>query len=278
MKDSKSNARTLSALEKTFNEHCKYTNQSKKDVAREFGMSYVTLYRKLHPDTQLEDSFVKKLSEFLNINKEGILTLHNTNEVKNAPLSTETQDGLIKPQKRLSYSSISLAMIFLFIIGISITYFINSSSKDSPVKDLPTYQALYEGTAKDIDLSTTTFIPGFHSKLYDYKFTNLESNIQGENISLTGEVMVRSLVEENTSYDAKLAASGIYLGGKAALSYKMTFEATGEAWNGVMMFDLELQSGSTGYWLTMHNMADPKSNGKFALGDATLIRREIKPQ
>lgn len=275
MTDSTSNARTLSALEKTFNEHCKYINQSKKDVAKEFGMSYVTLYRKLHSNTPLEDNFVKKLSEFLNINREEILTLHITYKDENEFPPIETQD---KPTetKKASYSSVRLTVIFLFIIGASITYFVYLFSKES--QNQPTYKALYEGTAKDIDLSTATFIPNFHSKLYDYKFTNIESKIKGEDISLTGEVMVTSLVKENTSYNAKLAASGIYLGGKAALSYKMIFEATGEAWNGVMMFDLNLQSGSTGYWLTIHNMEDPKSEGQFALGDATLIRQEIKSQ
>ena len=64
MPESQKTSRNRSLLEITFNNHCKYTNQKKTDVAKIFGISYPTLYRKLHPDAELQSDILSKLSEF----------------------------------------------------------------------------------------------------------------------------------------------------------------------------------------------------------------------
>lgn len=253
--------RDLSALEVAFNQHCKYTNQSKKEVAKSFGMSYVTLYRKLHSNTKLETSFVKKLSEFLNTTEEYVVNLHNNIE-KETP-----------PQVRIIKQRPYLSLIVVLIITLSASVFFALGINRNVPDNKPVYTANYMGTGLDINLSTPIVLNDFHSALYRYKFVDVKATISGESISLTCNILITELSNPENNFWGKLNASGVIVSGKAGLSYKITNDINQETWVGVFMLDFPLSGDVIGYWLTSHNDSDPKSTGSFAMGDIQLSRK-----
>lgn len=98
--------------------------------------------------------------------------------------------------------------------------------------------------------------------------------LNGEEITLTCDILITELAIPENQFLGKLHASGVNISGKAALSYKITNNLNQETWVGVFMLDLPLSGGDKGYWLTIHNDNDPKSTGKFALGDVHLNRNQ----
>jgi hypothetical protein len=260
-----SNSRKRSLLETAFNNQCKFKNQKKIEVAKIFAMSYPTLYRKLHPNSDLQSDFIQKLSVFLDKSEDEILELHQSFE-------NEVEEPLVEKNK--TNTKLPLYTALLFIIS-AIFYFFRTSiapaeliENDNRIK----HQAEYSGSGVDIDLSSPIKLDNFHSSLYKYTFIDLKTVLSGEDITLTCDILITELANPENKFLGQLYASGVNINGKAALSYKITNGSNHETWVGVFMLQLSLSKGAAGYWLTIHNDYDPKSSGKFAMGDIHLKR------
>lgn len=169
-----------------------------------------------------------------------------------------------------------MALLFICILG-GLFYFQTSPATfiaSLQETTTPIYQAEYTGTATDSDLSDPIILSDFHSSLYRYEFINIKTTIIGENMTLQGDVVITMRAKPYSKFKGKVTASGLAVGGKAALSYKVSVNSNKETWIGALMVELPSSGDSRGYWLTSHNDFDAKSSGKYSLGDIYLTRNQ----
>lgn len=229
-----------------------------KDVLQ---TTYSTLRRRLISDEKLKTPFVILLAEFLDVSKDEVIEWHNNRDDSNQTPDIPQNIGKIK----------AFFIISILILFVVLTFFISTSGA-SLKQESNTYTSKFNGDGIDIGLSDIEGLEDFHSQLFKYEFEDLESTISGENITVKAKILYTLISQPDISYIGNFSASGHYLNGNAALTYKVTIEANQEAWIGVMMVKMPTIGDSKGYWLTIHTDPDDKSFGDFAFGNAKLTR------
>ncbi|GAB3533117.1 hypothetical protein GCM10027342_47760 [Photobacterium alginatilyticum] len=167
-----------------------------------------------------------------------------------------------------------LTALLLVPIVLLLGYlFLSSNSQQSTLKPLPTYSALYHGTAIDLNAEDVSRALNFHSKLYNYELKNLKTHTVGEDITLAGDIFWSHLKQEGEKHQQALfLASGKHVGDTVAIVYEITDEARSEMWIGTAVIHMPRSGPAEGYWLTLHNEEDPDAHGPYAIGSISLNR------
>ena len=259
----KTEERRLSLLEIKINAKCKELGNTKSEVAQKiFFVSNTTFYRRLDPSKPLKPTVVTQLSAFLQEPEDIIVQLHN-NIHDEQVLPLKEQHRSVNLHTRYGFCLVALLLVIFYFITDDIKEYLFTPKQDP-------YIAKYTGGGQDSDLSIV--LDDFHSALYRYDFENLTVEITGDQIVVKCDVITSALRDPTLVYVGKFVSSGLYVEGRAALTYMIEVEANKEVWIGVMMLDLPLSGQARGYWLTIHNDFDLSSEGKFAVGTAKLDR------
>lgn len=259
--------KSVSLLHFRLKAKCKEKNISIKDAAKDLlHTTYPTLNRALKSDKKLKAPLVTLLAEFLDVSRDEIIEWHNRDDDSNQASA---------PTQKMGKSKI-IIIASLLLLAVVLTFFISISGA-SIKQESNTYISKFNGKGIDIGLSDIEGLEDFHSQLFKYEFEDLVSTITGETITVQAKILYTLISQPDISYIGNFSASGHYLNGNAALTYKVTIEANQEAWVGVMMVRMPTIGDSKGYWLTIHNDPDDKSFGDFAFGNANLTRTIQSP-
>jgi len=269
-KEQKPKERKRSLLEIQFNAKCKSQGKTKAEIASNvFHLSYVTLYRRLDSNKKLSPLVLSQLASYLEKDEEEILKLHNY--IGDGILPIVEAESI----KVTTFAKKTIIVSIILLVLITLFYFLSVKSLSFPhLLPKQEYSAMYDGEGMDIDLSVPTKIDDFHSKLYSYKFKNASATIVGTQITLIANVKITLLSDPSYYSIGKFTATGLYVGGKGALSYIVENQSNQETWIGVLMLDLPLTGPAEGYWLSIHSVPNTLSNGKFALGSVNLNRNK----
>ena len=265
----KNKEKTLSLLQLRLKAKCKEQSINLKVMACDIlHTTYSTLYRDLNSNKKLKAPLVSRLAEYLGVSKEEIIEWHAYSE----------EEYFQPPQTSKKYSKNIFTICVFVLLTIALIYIMFFTRTSAPTPSTPiTYTSKYSGNANDINLSNSIRLEDFHSAIYNYEFKNSIAKISGENITLNANIHITSITDPSIKYMGKFVATGIYLNGNAAVTYKTTVGSNQEAWIGTMMLKIPTIGPSEGYWLSIHNDPDDKSFGDFAFGDINMTRVVTHP-
>lgn len=239
-----------------------------------FFVSYSSLLRNVKSTQKIKPIYVKKLAEFLEVSEIQILDWHENKDVTslaedsenafesstNVIEQTKSPFGAGKRTKVIIFSATCLLTLLCFSY-----YLLNYNTTLSSEKT-----RMYFGEGTDISLSMSKVGDDFQLPLYNYDFKNVEIKVEEDKLHITADIDTSRIEDPTITYIGKFEASGLYLDGNAAVTYKILINANNEAWIGVMMLKIETLESPKGYWLTILNDPDDETFGKFLFGDAYL--------
>lgn len=253
-----------SELRARLNAKCKEQGVSlERDSSDNFLVSYSTLNRHLNLEKALKPTLINKLSQFLEVSDEEVIAWHGKAKTEFQE-DDETQQNTKKNKKAAFFG------IFSSIVAIVLIIMMWTQSNASKPYQPITQTSTYNGKSIDIDLSTSAGLKDFSHQLYKYEFNNAVIKITGENIIFNADIQLALLSQPEIKFMGTYSASGKYLNGHAAMSYKATMKPNNAVWLGVLMLDLSDTGPSNGYWLTILNSVDKNGFGDFAFGNMKM--------
>ncbi|RWX54628.1 helix-turn-helix domain-containing protein [Photobacterium chitinilyticum] len=261
-----------------------------KELAGMVGIGESTLYLRWKKPETFQSDEIAKIANLLQLDINKAEQLAQEFEPDQVPTLTDVEYSSTREDRALSeekstevtketasstYNKRSrIIAMLLMLLAMVISFGLYSSNyAPSSVNSSPSFSALYQGKAIDLNANEIGQALNLHSKLYIYELENLKTQTIGEDITMTGDIFWSHIKDEGEKHQQALfVASGKHVGDTVAIVYEITDDARSEMWIGTAVLHMPRSGPAKGYWLNLHNEQDPDAQGPYAIGKITLNR------